>query len=216
MRLGIAFASLVVLAASACKPEIAEPTPLDRAPNAALASAATGATATDATPASSGAAAPAGKCIRPTPAEPTRTVSGPVPDPRCPKDDLASPPKLRTGKVVFTEAQNLPVTVEITTDEASRERGLMFRKSMPEDHGMIFAFDEPSNHQFWMHNTCIPLDMLFVDKDGTIVGIEENAHTMDDSVYEVGCPSSYVVEVNAGFTRKHGIRAGQKVRLEGI
>lgn len=195
--------------ASGCEPRIEEPNPPPRhtaaAPESGEAAASTGPSA-----------AAAGKCIRPTPAEPARQIAGPVPDPRCPKDDLAKPPKLRTGKVVFTDAKDLPVTVEITDDDASRQRGLMYRKSMADDHGMIFAFDEPSNHQFWMHNTCIPLDMLFVDAGGTIVGIEENAHTLDDSIYEVGCPSSYVIEVNAGFTRKHGIKAGQKVRLEGI
>jgi uncharacterized membrane protein (UPF0127 family) len=87
---------------------------------------------------------------------------------------------------------------------------------MPEDRGMIFTFEERQNHRFWMHNTCIPLDMLFIDGDGTIVGIEENTSTMDDSTFEVGCPSNYVLELNAGWTRKHGVKAGQKVKLEGI
>ena len=81
---------------------------------------------------------------------------------------------------------------------------------------MIFLFEERENHTFWMHNTCIPLDMLFLDDDGTIVGIQENTPTMNDSTFDVGCPSRNVLEVNAGFTRKYGIKAGQRVELRGI
>ena len=58
--------------------------------------------------------------------------------------------------------------------------------------------------------------MFFIDGDGTIVGVEENVPTMNDNTYSAGCPSRYVLELNAGFARRHGLRAGQKVRLEGI
>ena len=81
---------------------------------------------------------------------------------------------------------------------------------------MIFVFEEPTNHSFWMHNTCIPLDMLYIDDDGTIVGIEENTPTMDDSTFAVGCPARYVLEVNAGWTRKRGVAAGQRVKFDSI
>ena len=64
---------------------------------------------------------------------------------------------------------------------------------------MIFVFgEERRNHEFWMHNTCIPLDMMFIDKDGFITGIEENVPTMNDNTYSSGCASTYVLEVNAG------------------
>jgi uncharacterized membrane protein (UPF0127 family) len=155
------------------------------------------------------------RCIKATPEKPTRAMPK-SPDPACPPDDLASPPKLRTGKVVFVDAGAKEITVEIAETEATRARGLMFRREMAQDHGMIFLFKERENHSFWMHNTCIPLDMLFLDDDGTIVGIQENTTTMDDSTFEVGCPSRNVLEVNAGFTRKHGIKAGQRVELRGI
>jgi hypothetical protein len=136
-------------------------------------------------------------------------------DPACPPDP-ETPPKLRTGKVIFPDAKNHSVTVEIAERDDDRQRGLMFRKSMHEEHGMIFRFEERENHTFWMHNTCIPLDMLFIDDDGTIVGIEENCPTMNDSTFQVGCPSRYVLEVNAGWSRRHGVAAGQRVKLEGI
>ncbi|MDI3289081.1 DUF192 domain-containing protein [Polyangium sp. 15x6] len=156
------------------------------------------------------------RCIHPTEDKPKRTLAQPGPDPACPPDDLAKPPVLREGKVVFADVKDQTVTVEIAQRDHERARGLMYRKHMDEERGMIFVFERNEVHQFWMHNTCIPLDMLFVDADGTIVGIEENTPTMNDSTFSVPCPSRYVVEVNAGYCRRHGVRAGQKVRLEGI
>jgi uncharacterized membrane protein (UPF0127 family) len=58
--------------------------------------------------------------------------------------------------------------------------------------------------------------MLYIDDDGLIVGIEENTPTLSDDTFEVGCASKYVLEVNAGWTRSHGVKAGQRVRIEGI
>jgi uncharacterized protein len=118
--------------------------------------------------------------------------------------------------VIFLEANAPDVVVEIAKKEQERSRGLMYRKSMPENRGMLFLFEERRNHSFWMHNTCIPLDMLFIDSDGMIVGIEENTPTLDDSTFEVGCPSTYVLELNAGWARSHAVVAGQKVRIDGI
>ncbi|APR75735.1 Hypothetical protein A7982_01081 [Minicystis rosea] len=154
------------------------------------------------------------RCVKETPAT-ARRQKPPSPDARCPRDP-EKPPVLRTGKVTFTDAQDKTISVEIAENDHDRQRGLMYRKSMPEDQGMIFWFDEKGNHSFWMHNTCIPLDMLYIDGDGLIVGIEENTPTMSDDTFEVGCESQYVLEVNAGWTRAHGVRAGQKVKIDGI
>ncbi|EYF07953.1 DUF192 domain-containing protein [Chondromyces apiculatus] len=155
-----------------------------------------------------------GPCIKPTPETPARALK-PGPDPRCP-DDPQGNFDLRTGKVIFTEVSAPDVAVEVAETDPHRTRGLMYRKSMPENQGMIFVFEGRENHTFWMRNTCIQLDMLFIDADGTIVGIEENTTTMTDRTFQVGCPSTYVLELNAGWTRKHGVKPGQKVRLEGI
>jgi uncharacterized protein len=65
------------------------------------------------------------------------------------------------------------------------------------------------DHKFWMHNTCIPLDLMFIDEDGLVVGIVENAPTLNDESRGVGCPSVYVLEVNAGWARRHGVKAGK-------
>jgi uncharacterized membrane protein (UPF0127 family) len=92
-------------------------------------------------------------------------------------------------------------------------RGLMYRKSMPADRGMLFDLRVRDDHKFWMHNTCIPLDLVYIDTDGLVVGIVENAPTMNDDSRGVGCSSRYVLEVNAGWTRKHGVKAGQHAKL---
>lgn len=89
----------------------------------------------------------------------------------------------------------------------------MYRRSMPEDHGMLFRLEERREHVFWMHNTCIPLDMMFVEDDGTIVGIVEDAEPLTDSSRTVGKPSSWVLEVNGGWSQRHGVRAGQKLEI---
>jgi uncharacterized membrane protein (UPF0127 family) len=154
------------------------------------------------------------RCVRESPKVAQRAAP-PSPDPRCPRDP-EKPPPLRTGKVIFADPATTAITVEVADDDHDRQRGLMFRTHMGDDHGMIFRFQEKTNHSFWMHNTCIPLDMLYIDGDGLVVGIEENTPTLSDDTFEVGCESLYVLEVNAGWTRAHGVKAGQYVRIEGL
>jgi uncharacterized membrane protein (UPF0127 family) len=215
----LALAGAGILAAS-CERRVEEPTPLPRRfddRDSARQAGLRPDTPVDAAPLGETAAptAPnplAGRCVRPTPAEPKRKTP-PSPDPKCPPDP-EKPPKLREGKVTFEGAAGRSVGVEIAERDRDRQRGLMYRTKMAEDRGMIFVFEERTNHSFWMHNTCIPLDMLYIDKDGLVVGIEENTPTMSDDTFDVGCLSQYVLEVNAGFTRKHGIKAGQWVKIE--
>lgn len=158
-----------------------------------------------------------GRCVKATPAVARRSTPR-SPDPGCPRDNEASPPKLRMGKVTFLPgeggAKEIPIEVEIAEKDHDRQRGLMFRTQMADTHGMIFVFAEKEDHSFWMHNTCIPLDMLYIDEDGLIVGIEENTPTLSDDTFSVGCASKYVLEVNAGWTRQHGVKAGQWVKIE--
>jgi uncharacterized membrane protein (UPF0127 family) len=171
------------------------------------------ASSTAATSASARPSARSERCIKPTPATPERTQP-PGPDPRCP-DDPGPKPALALATVRFPEASepNLEVGVELARTDAERERGLMYRKSLGEGRGMLFVFERERTLTFWMHNTCIPLDMIFLAKDGTIVGIEESTPTMSDDTFSPGCPASYVLEVDAGWSRKHGVRAGMKVAL---
>jgi uncharacterized membrane protein (UPF0127 family) len=87
----------------------------------------------------------------------------------------------------------------------------MYRTSMPEDHGMLFQLNR-QDHVFWMHNTCISLDLLYIDGD-RIVGIIDSAPTLDDGKQSVGTPSTDVLELNAGYAKRHGVRVGQRVVL---
>lgn len=169
---------------------------------------------------------PPARCVKNWGPKPSREpfvpgfVAPDCPDKPDPNDEATPPaPKdpLRTATVSFPDATGNPsLTVEVADNGLARQRGLMLRKSMPENRGMIFSFEEKKNHEFWMHNTCIPLDMMFLDKDGFIVGIEENVPTMNDRTYSVGCASSYVLEANAGWSRKHGVAPGQKAKLDGV
>lgn len=112
---------------------------------------------------------------------------------------------------IATEDDAVMFTVEIVDTEELRARGLMFRQRLPEDRGMLFDFQEPRPVSMWMKNTYIPLDMLFIRKDGTIAYIAEN--TVPKSLDPVGVsePVLAVLELAAGVTKKHGIRAGDKV-----
>lgn len=108
------------------------------------------------------------------------------------------------------------VRVEVAKTPAERQRGLMFRQQMDEDAGMIFLFEQPQQLAFWMHNTFIPLDMIFIRSDMTVLGVVENAEPQTDDSRQVPGVSQYVLETNAGFARKHGIAAGNLVKFEGI
>lgn len=154
---------------------------------------------------------PAG-CEVALPDEPPKTA---LPAADCPADPSSGPLPLPRGWVTFPEAPGAPrVAVEIAATERARERGLMFRVKLPDDQGMIFDFDDSARRQFWMRNTCIPLDMLFIAADGRITGVLEQVPPLDESPRGVPCPVSHVLEVNAGWTRAHGIRPGQHVRIE--
>jgi uncharacterized membrane protein (UPF0127 family) len=101
--------------------------------------------------------------------------------------------------------------VELATNDAERERGLMFRKELPEGQGMLFDFQRDQPVAFWMHNTYIPLDMMFIRSDGRIVRIEENAKPQSDDLIPSGSPVRAVLEVIGGTSRRLGIKPGDRV-----
>jgi uncharacterized membrane protein (UPF0127 family) len=112
--------------------------------------------------------------------------------------------------------QRVVVRVEIADDEASRERGLMFRAHLDEDAGMIFVFGAARVVYFWMKNTEIPLDMIFADQDGRVVGIVADAKPYSERTVGPGLPAQYVLEVNGGFCQRHGIAVGDWMRFSGF
>ena len=102
-------------------------------------------------------------------------------------------------------------TVELATNDAERERGLMFRKELPEGRGMLFDFVEERPVAFWMHNTYIPLDMIFIRADGSILHIAENTEPLSDRLIPSGGSVRAVLEVIGGTARKLGIAPGDRV-----
>ncbi|HCF56414.1 MAG TPA: DUF192 domain-containing protein [Myxococcales bacterium] len=120
------------------------------------------------------------------------------------------------ARVLAADGRELPVEVEIASNDRDRARGLMFRKSMPEMAGMIFVFPEEGYQSFWMRNTYLPLDMLFIAADGAVVGIVENAEPLTTTPRAVDAESKLVLEVNGGWCSRNGVRRGDKVRLEGM
>jgi len=105
------------------------------------------------------------------------------------------------------------VAVEIVSTPEAVTRGLMYRTELPEGRGMLFVFGEEKDHRFWMKNTLIPLDMIFIGADGVIVGIHRDAVPLSTATVGVGRPSRWVLEVPGGWSARHGVEAGQQVDL---
>jgi uncharacterized membrane protein (UPF0127 family) len=101
-------------------------------------------------------------------------------------------------------------TVELAVNGGQRQQGLMFRKTMPEDHGMLFDFGGMRDVTMWMRNTLLPLDMIFFGPDGVITHIHENAVPHSEAIISSRGPVKYVLEVNGGLTRKLVIRPGDR------
>jgi len=101
--------------------------------------------------------------------------------------------------------------VEVADNEATRVKGLMFRKSLPEGQGMLFDFKGDQPVSFWMKNTYIPLDMIFIQGNGRILRIAENTEPLSEAIIPSGGPVRAVLEVIGGTARKMGIAPGDRV-----
>jgi hypothetical protein len=121
-------------------------------------------------------------------------------------------------KVVIStrEGREAVFQVEVAGTPTKRELGLQYRKELATDRGMIFLFPAPSVQSFWMKNTPLPLDMIFIGSDRKIVGIVEQTVPFSLDSRSVGTPSQFVLEINGGLSKRLGIRVGDVVRFEGI
>ena len=113
---------------------------------------------------------------------------------------------------IETENGAVAFNVEIAASEAERNRGLMFRESLPADQGMLFDFPEPEMASFWMRNTMISLDIIFIGPDGRIINIAEHTTPYSDAPVRAHGPTRGVLELNAGTAEALGIRPGDRVR----
>lgn len=109
--------------------------------------------------------------------------------------------------------RSVDVTVELANSAEARSRGLMYRTHLDPQAGMLFVFPESQEHGFWMKNTPLSLDMIFISGDLEIVGIIEKTTPFSTTVRTVGKPSRYVLEVNAGFSEQHHLRQGDRIEL---
>ena len=101
-------------------------------------------------------------------------------------------------------------TVEVASNSEQRAQGLMNRKEMADDAGMLFDFGTTRRVYMWMKNTYLPLDMLFVSEDGSILGITPDTVPMSEAIIDSGEPVRFVIELNAGAARKLGLAVGDK------
>ena len=116
---------------------------------------------------------------------------------------------------IFNGRNWIKVNVEIADDNMERARGLMFREKLDENYGMFFVFEDEENQTFWMKNTLIPLDIIFIDKDMKIVDVKFAFPCQKNpcDLYISSKPSKYVLEVNGNFTIKNNIKIGDSIVL---
>jgi len=121
-------------------------------------------------------------------------------------------------KVTITvkDGREVSFAVEVADTPSKREMGLQYRRDLAADRGMIFLFPAESGQSFWMKNTPLPLDMIFINRERKIVGIIEQTVPFSLEPRSVGAPSQFVLEINGGLSKRHGIKAGDTVRFDGI
>ena len=113
---------------------------------------------------------------------------------------------------IETRTGEVALQVQVADNDVRRQTGLMFRKSMPETEGMLFIFQETRFVSFWMKNTFIPLDLLFVDDDGTVTSIARDTTPFSLEPIPSEKPSRAVLEINAGASARLGIEVGDHLR----
>jgi uncharacterized membrane protein (UPF0127 family) len=111
-------------------------------------------------------------------------------------------------------AKSQAFKLEVCANDAERSLGLMYRRALPDNEGMIFVFPEEREQTFWMKNTYIPLDMVFVDKAMNVVGILEDVPPLNEAPRTVGKLSMYVLEFSAGTMKKMGVAPGATLKMQ--
>src|SRR5262245_53956211 len=130
----------------------------------------------------------------------------------------APTPEAAVPEVVLRPAGRPEVRVKVELARTSEEtqRGLMYREKLPPDHGMLFLFLEEKQQGFWMKNTYIPLDIMFIKADRTVLGTAENCEPLTTTTRSVQGNSQYVLEVVGGFAQAHGIAPGTPVEFVNV
>ena len=124
---------------------------------------------------------------------------------------------MRDGTLTFydntSKKMMAQIDIEIADDPDKIETGLMYRRSLPENAGVLFIYKQPQPLSFWMKNTYIPLDVIFIDKDMKIITIHKNVKPLSEDSIESYVESMYAIEVNAGFCDKYRIQIGDYIKF---
>ena len=133
------------------------------------------------------------------------------------KTEPAEPQFKKQGELKFLSSNGKKelrkIDIEIADVDSARMMGLMYRKSMEDTKGMIFIFEKPDMHSFWMKNTYISLDIIYVSDKKEIVKIYKNTERLSTKSLPTDKPALYVVEVIAGFCDKYGVKEGDKIEF---
>ena len=160
--------------------------------------------ATDATAAETSASEPCGtEANEPTAGTTTETANETV-----------------SGTFVLSDCENVSVSLEVANSPEERRQGLMFRQSLPENYGMAFVYGDADARAFWMKNTYVPLDIIFVAPDGTVLNVEHarpqpNASNDELERYRSEGAAKYVIELPRGFANRTGVESGTRFRFDG-
>ena len=117
---------------------------------------------------------------------------------------------------IKTDKGEVSFQVEVAATPEKREVGLMYRRELPADNGMLFIFPAERVNSFWMKNTPIPLDMIFISRERKIVGIVHDTVPFSLDGRSVSIPSQYVLEINGGLSRRYGFKAGDMVKFDNV
>jgi hypothetical protein len=116
---------------------------------------------------------------------------------------------------VVADSQITALSADVAATPETQQTGLMYVYQMPQDKGMLFVFDGDQIRSFWMQNTYIQLDMLFINFAGVVVDINEQAQPLSTTTYSSKAPARYVLEVNGGWCAANGVKVGDTVLIDG-
>ncbi len=133
---------------------------------------------------------------------------------------------IKTQEIIFTKEGELAIRndslntllveldIEIAESDYETQTGLMYRKGMEDNQGMLFIFPDEAMHSFYMKNTAFPLDLIFIKADSTIASFQKNAQPFNETGLSSKVPVQFVLEVNAGNTEKWNLEVGDKVDIQ--
>ena len=118
--------------------------------------------------------------------------------------------------IIQTPTGDVKYRIERAVTREEQQKGLMYRKHLPQNHGMIFIFNPPRVANMWMRNTLIPLDMVFFDHTGRVISVHKNAIPHDETIISSFIPVAGVLEINAGEAQKFRIGRGTTLNLDSV